>query len=542
MGTRRWGSGVASQSPVLLAHGRRGEDSGQTDEPLPWFIRQAIGVAAGPHHLNFLYHSGDIVWATDDDSVQMRVSIQDTVGEVADLLAERRWQSQMEGPSIDERLTLGEVPMLISTASDIEATFDPGAIDQWGYAYRAVERPGVRVRETVTTDAIGGTYWRFEEFYLAQRGMGAQGDNPNNVKWQFGAAVFKRSDLGIGEVAIYASLWVEVPRSDPVGSRVFPPFQGAAGGPSGGPIMTLKGEEIDLFIMPTAVRPGAVLEVGDQFVFAGQVGPPLASQVTVQVTSPSGAVRTMSGQANAIGYFAAPDDAFPVDEPGVWTVAVQVLHDGLTSAGQVEPPYPTGGVLGAENGRSKFFVVWSQIEARAQALDKQLLCPVCLGETLDQSQAPLAKQMRQILRDRLAVGQSEEEILDYFVSLYSESVLAAPLKSGFNLSTGLDFGLPSFGIYDLEFEETRQGRALQALPFYPRVPEGWTDVEGSYTISMPGFILEQGPLTAQGGVVEVVYDPVKLSDEFLNIDITSRHTYEPGLSDEVLHIRSAQRH
>ncbi len=372
MGTRRWGSGVASQSPALIAHGRRGEDSGQVDEQLPWFSRQAIGVAVGGHHLNFPYHSGDIVWATDDDSVQMRVSVQDTVGEVADLLTERQWQSRMEGPSIEERQTLGELPMLISTASGIEATFDPGAIDQWGYAYRAVERPGVRVRETVTTDAIGGTYWRFGDLYLAQRGMGVQGDSPNDVKWQFGAAVFKRPDLGIGEVAIYGSLWVEVPDDDPVGSRVFPPFQGAAGGPTGGPIMTLRSEEIDLFIVPTAVRPGAVLEVGDQFVFTGQV------------TSPSGAVRTMSGQANTIGYFAAPDDTFAVDEPGAWTVDVQVLHDGLTSAGQVEPPYPTGGVLGAENGRFKFFVVWSQIEARAQALDKQLLCPVCPGETLDQ--------------------------------------------------------------------------------------------------------------------------------------------------------------
>ncbi len=89
------------------------------------------------------------------------------------------------------------------------------------------------------------------------------------------------------------------------------------------------------------------------------------------------------------------------------------------------------------------------------------MCPIIAdGLHLDQSQTPLAKQMRQILRDRLAVGQSEEEILDYFVSLYSESVLAAPLKSGFNLSTGLDFGLPSFGIYDLELEETRQGPAL----------------------------------------------------------------------------------
>ena len=52
--------------------------------------------------------------------------------------------------------------------------------------------------------------------------------------------------------------------------------------------------------MPTAVRPGTILEVGDRFVFAGQVGPPLASKVMVQVTSPGGVVREINGQANLV--------------------------------------------------------------------------------------------------------------------------------------------------------------------------------------------------------------------------------------------------
>ena len=72
-------------------------------------------------------------------------------------------------------------------------------------------------------------------------------------------------------------------------------------------------------------------------------------------------------------------------------------------------------------------------EERAQALDRQLICPVCPGETLDQSQATLAKQMRAIIRERLASGQSEREVLDYFVSVYGDSVLAAPPRRGFGL-------------------------------------------------------------------------------------------------------------
>ena len=73
------------------------------------------------------------------------------------------------------------------------------------------------------------------------------------------------------------------------------------------------------------------------------------------------------------------------------------------------------------------------LEERAVALDKQLICPVCPGESVHESQATLAKQMQGILRERLAAGQSEQEILDYFVSVYGKSVLAEPPKEGFTL-------------------------------------------------------------------------------------------------------------
>ena len=74
-----------------------------------------------------------------------------------------------------------------------------------------------------------------------------------------------------------------------------------------------------------------------------------------------------------------------------------------------------------------------EIEDRAKSLDKQFICPVCPGETLDQAQATLAKQMREIIRQRLLNGESGAQISDYFVSVYGESVLAAPPKEGFNL-------------------------------------------------------------------------------------------------------------
>jgi hypothetical protein len=77
----------------------------------------------------------------------------------------------------------------------------------------------------------------------------------------------------------------------------------------------------------------------------------------VIVTSPSGERREFAGVANAIGYFYDPTHDFAVEEQGIWTVEIEVRHTGLSSAGAVEPPYPTGGVLGADGGRFSVYVV-----------------------------------------------------------------------------------------------------------------------------------------------------------------------------------------
>ncbi len=63
------------------------------------------------------------------------------------------------------------------------------------------------------------------------------------------------------------------------------------------------------------------------------------------------------GRANKVGYFYDPGTDITVNEPGRWTVKVVVTHDGETSAGPVQEPFPTGGVLGADNGVFHFYVV-----------------------------------------------------------------------------------------------------------------------------------------------------------------------------------------
>jgi hypothetical protein len=111
-------------------------------------------------------------------------------------------------------------------------------------------------------------------------------------------------------------------------------------------------------VHPTAVRPGSVLEVGDLFAFAGSVAPTLPAQVTYRVHFPDGrTTRVYSGRANRIGYYYRPEDRFVCEVPGRYEVEVGVSFDGVTSAGPVEEPFPTGDVLGSTGGRFSFYVV-----------------------------------------------------------------------------------------------------------------------------------------------------------------------------------------
>jgi len=72
-------------------------------------------------------------------------------------------------------------------------------------------------------------------------------------------------------------------------------------------------------------------------------------------------------------------------------------------------------------------------EKEAQRIDSMLMCPVCPAETIDQAQVPIAKQMRQLVRDKLSEGEGRDQILDYFAGVYGNDILAAPGKSGVNL-------------------------------------------------------------------------------------------------------------
>ncbi|TYC51978.1 cytochrome c-type biogenesis protein CcmH [Rhodobacterales bacterium] len=66
------------------------------------------------------------------------------------------------------------------------------------------------------------------------------------------------------------------------------------------------------------------------------------------------------------------------------------------------------------------------LEARARALSAELRCMVCQNQSIDDSNAPLAKDLRVLVRERLVAGDSNEEVIDYLVSRYGEFVLLKP--------------------------------------------------------------------------------------------------------------------
>jgi cytochrome c-type biogenesis protein CcmH len=65
-------------------------------------------------------------------------------------------------------------------------------------------------------------------------------------------------------------------------------------------------------------------------------------------------------------------------------------------------------------------------EARARALSRELRCMVCQNQSIDDSEAPLARDLRLLVRERIASGDSDKQVLDFLVSRYGEFVLLKP--------------------------------------------------------------------------------------------------------------------
>ena len=67
-------------------------------------------------------------------------------------------------------------------------------------------------------------------------------------------------------------------------------------------------------------------------------------------------------------------------------------------------------------------------------ISRKLECPVCNGQTVADSTSQIARQMRDVIEQKVQAGESEEQIIDFFVARYGESIVTEPPKSGFTLA------------------------------------------------------------------------------------------------------------
>jgi len=83
------------------------------------------------------------------------------------------------------------------------------------------------------------------------------------------------------------------------------------------------------------------------------------------------------------------------------------------------------------------------LDERVKSVASRLRCPVCQGESIQDSPAELSTQMRGLVREQIASGRSEAQVLDYFVQKYGQWILLEPRAEGINL---LVYWLPVFFI------------------------------------------------------------------------------------------------
>ena len=418
MGTRSGASIVATPDTSLIAHGERngrlaniaGDNTLRT-----WFFTRTFDPECGEAACDeignpearsvgsYPYFRGDVAWLADMSPIGPSITLEDPMG-ILDTAAPQvagkfTWCSATYCADAADMKKLS-----MHTADGSGGQHRPDAIDSKAYWYTSTIRPDISVHHTVSEVRSEHNHWYGHDTYNCQigltcfetwdsEGLGERsGDEEGDIKLFFGGAVIKNGSVHI--FVPYASMGVVVPQairdksgsyslSDPKGNRICPPYQGAAGGLAPcGPLLTIEDREVDLFVTPTGTRPGSVLEVGDTFIFSGQVWPTLDVAVEVTVTSPSGQVHLFSDRASPIGYIDSRDKTFVVSESGVYTVHVSLTQDravpstglapdpplvadGQTALSEYGYSTPLSAILGSMDSRYHFFVAepWDDITA-----------------------------------------------------------------------------------------------------------------------------------------------------------------------------------
>jgi len=109
---------------------------------------------------------------------------------------------------------------------------------------------------------------------------------------------------------------------------------------------------------------------------------------------------------------------------GVWGLALS-LSLLTASRAPTQSPAP-------DAPRSTPSAADSILETRTREVASQLRCPVCQGESIEQSPSELAQELKSVVREQLAAGRTPDEVRQYFVGRYGEWILLKPETTGFN--------------------------------------------------------------------------------------------------------------
>ena len=406
MGTRAGASIVATPDTSLVAHGERNSQLANIagDTTLrAWFFTRTFETGCGESTCDgkeearsvgsYPFFRGDVAWLTDRSPITPSITLEDPGGILEVIAPQVRSNTYCYSSGCVDALDT-KTGSIVTTKGK-GGQHRPEAIDSWAYWYSSSVRPDVSILHVASDVRAEHNQWYGNDSYNCQIGLTCfrawdsrelgdrTGDEEGDIKLLFGGAVVKNGSQQ--QFVPYTSMVVIVHQAiqradgsyelkDLKGNRICPPYQGAGGGlATCGPLLTIEGREVDLFVTPTGTRPGSVLEEGDTFVFSGQAWPTLDVAVDVTVTSPSGEVHSFSGRASTVGYIDAVRKTFTVTEPGIYTVHVTVTQDrpvpstglapdpplvadGRTTMTEYGYDAPLSAILGSFDSTYRFFV------------------------------------------------------------------------------------------------------------------------------------------------------------------------------------------
>jgi cytochrome c-type biogenesis protein CcmH len=129
-----------------------------------------------------------------------------------------------------------------------------------------------------------------------------------------------------------------------------------------------------------------------------------------------------------------------------------------------------------------------RLEARARAISHELRCMVCQNQSIDDSEAPLARDLRLLVRERLKAGDNDTQVVDFMVARYGEFVLLKPRVSWHTaILWGAPLAILIAGLFAIGFSVMR--RSAGTLPEVAKLSEG----ERLKLRAIEESQLEQGP-------------------------------------------------